>query len=185
MKSETIRKFDNLVKEGKAVYIEEIKNPVRFNGDNSVTIFCNGNDNIYECLIDKDDLKKFPKRYLTATIRKKYLYDIRFRFGDMVIYYIILNRENSTDGLVVDHINRDTKDNRKENLRVVKQGINMINKNVYSNAALQEKNIHQLKNGYYQVLANRKYKNKSYALEVRDKIVAILDEYTYKDMKYR
>lgn len=184
MRKKIIHMLDSIVSNNDAIYTKFIKNPVRYNNDNTVTIFCNSKGNIVECKIDKEDLSKLPNdRYVTANTRK-HCKHVRFIIADKQLTYYILNRKNANDGNVVDHINRDTTDNRRCNLRVVKQGVNMLNKNIYKNARSKEKNFSQ-QDDYYKINFNRKFYNKAYALEARDKIEEILNEYTIKDLKYR
>lgn len=75
-------------------------------------------------------------------------------------------------GYVVDHINHDTKDNRRCNLRVCTQGQNLLNKKSESNSGLY--GISKSKAGYYNVRVGGKYCGCSKDLE---KAIAIRNEH--------
>jgi hypothetical protein len=51
----------------------------------------------------------------------------------------------------VDHINRATTDNRKENLRICTHSQNMCNRKLNTNNKTGVKGVHQLPNGHYRV----------------------------------
>lgn len=176
--------YNELVTSNKAVWVRNLNNPVRFNNDDTVTIFCYGHGKIYSCLIDKDDLEKVSFGYSwNARVRKESNHII-IKNSSFPIYYYIMDRKhkNMDDGLVVDHINGNTQDNRKSNLRVVKPGKNMLNKNKYKNTT--HRNIVKM-NNYYRINIIRRFYDLDLAIEARNEINKILDKYSLKDLKYR
>lgn len=61
------------------------------------------------------------------------------------------------DGYVIDHINRNTFDNRRENLRVTTPYVNLLNTSVYKNNKCGYKGIKKRKKGYeVQITVNKK-----------------------------
>ena len=78
--------------------------------------------------IDKDDYEKVSKYKWTLSIHGK---DIRIignsaELNRIGLHQFILNNNNNVN-MVIDHINRNPLDNRKENLRIVSHSINSIN----------------------------------------------------------
>lgn len=89
------------------------------------------NKNI-EVLIDTEDIEKL-KPYSWRINEKGYIVsDIRRR--KVRIHNFILDRDTSNSKIVCDHINRNKLDNRKENLRIITQKENNLNRSVIDNA---------------------------------------------------
>jgi hypothetical protein len=174
--------YRELLNQEGIIKYENIGNPIKIQGDTTI-IYCYGNNKIYECLIDTKDLKKVAiNRRWNAHIRKNTRL-VRIGIGtNHFIYHYILNRFDSKDGLIVDHINRNTLDNRRCNLRVVKTGINMLNKKKYKNTIL-EKYIFKDKKNKYLLKFSRTFENYNLAIEAKNEIEKILDKYSHMDIE--
>lgn len=88
--------------------------------------------------VDDDDFEKLSKRSWCADYqkRRKCFYAISKWFNPISQKYSTIRMHrfitNPTEGLVVDHINGDTLDNRKQNLRVCTSAQNSLNKSKLS-----------------------------------------------------
>lgn len=72
--------------------------------------------------------KKFPPYIVRSGTSKDYK-TLKAAQITIKLHQVIADRMNlNRDGLVVDHINRDSLDNRRENLRVVSYRLNAINR---------------------------------------------------------
>lgn len=108
-----------------------------------------GNNKNIKVLIDTEDINKLKlhswrindKGYIISDINRK----------KVRIHNFILNRDTSNPKIVCDHINRNKLDNRKQNLRIVSQQENNINRTIIDNAK------------YY---TYRKDRNKYYAYNI-------------------
>jgi hypothetical protein len=84
-------------------------------------------------LIDADDAKAvLAHRWHAASCSVSHCYAARSARGEdgawrRIYLHRLLMADRLLSGLVVDHINRDTLDNRRANLRVVTQGQNIAN----------------------------------------------------------
>jgi hypothetical protein len=110
-------------------------------------------------LIDMEDIEKVKDKWWIVRYNKTKPYiDHKYRLKQKD-YRIILHRFliNCPDGLVVDHINGDTLDNRKVNLRACTQEQNVKNRNGLSvNNKSGYAGIFVEKNGF-KVSIGRKY----------------------------
>lgn len=116
-------------------------------------------------LIDTEDLTIIPNVFLSAWKEKNI---------ELERYYIVFNDKGTTKqlhrlimnapkGMVVDHINHDTTDNRKENLRVVTHEENMRNRRAHqANSASGLLGVHynsSKKRWVAQIAVNKKQKH--------------------------
>jgi hypothetical protein len=77
---------------------------------------------------------------------------------------------NAPKGYVVDHINHDTLDNRKSNLRVTTLSVNGYNKRIRPGASGEPFITYNKSNGYYCVYIDAKYRGGSKNLEKAKRI---------------
>lgn len=89
---------------------------------------------------------------------------------------------NCPKDMVVDHINRDTLDNRKQNLKVCTQQENAKNKGMYKNNKLGLKYIYLNKKGQY--IVSKRINGKIFRIGSRKNLqeaIAIRDEFLKKE----
>lgn len=163
-----------------AFFVKNLKNPIKINEDITI-LYCYGKGKIYECLIDTEDIEKISiNRAWGAAIRKNTKH-VRIGIGEARgLEHYILNKK-AYDGFVIDHKNGNTLDNRKENLRIVKQGINMLNKKRYKNTKL-EKNISKI-NNKYNLSFSRLFYDYEIAKKAQNEILKILNKYSNEDIE--
>lgn len=105
----------------------------------------NGKKNpiILDVLIDKEDERKLPS-HVTAVKKKNGKYYCYVRIGYR--QYTQLHRflTDAPDGIEVDHINGNTQDNRKSNLRIAYGSINQFNKGPNKNNSLGIRNVYKI-----------------------------------------
>lgn len=94
-------------------------------------------------LIDTEDLDRISK-YCWGEDNRGY---IRSNIGDRT--YVLLHRFvlNIDDKRIIDHINRDKKDNRKMNLRIATYQQNNMNRGANQNSKTGVKGVRKTKNG--------------------------------------
>lgn len=102
------------------------------------------------CKIDNEDIDKITKHRWALRYDKginNFYLMCKHLNKSIHIHRIITN---CPDGLVVDHLNHDTLDNRKKNLKVCTQQDNMQNKNIQKNNKSGYSDVLLRKNGKYQ-----------------------------------
>lgn len=129
--------------------------------NNEVIIYIKYKDLIYECLIDKEDLDKVSSIKGTWHINKNrsgHIDGVRTKIQknkirkQYWIHNIIMNKKDENN--VIDHINHNTLDNRKCNLREVTRKENGSNVNINTHGSVGIRNI-ILDKGKYRVRINR------------------------------
>lgn len=115
-----------------------------------VTVFIKYKKEVLETLVDIDDLEKIKNYNVTwyGNERNGNVYVVAnnsFIEGKakvIKLHQLILDFPSRNKELVVDHINRDTLDNRKENLRIVTRVENAQNSGLPSNNKSGVKGVH-------------------------------------------
>jgi len=96
----------------------------------------------YSAIVDDEDYDSVSSIvWHTKCLPKPYAFH-----GNMKMERFILN---PPEGLVIDHINGDGLDNRKNNLRVCSQGENTRNRSKQSNASKRYKGVYLLRGKYW------------------------------------
>jgi len=119
-------------------------------------------------LIDKEDLYKIKKynRYISIN-SNDYAY-FRYLKTDIFIHRFVMNLPNRYDdnsNIISEHINGNTLDNRKNNLRICEKKLNPINCKIYENNTSGQKGVSYLKRlNKWQATIN--YNKKSHYLGV-------------------
>lgn len=132
--------------------------------------------------IDFDRVSKY-KWYLSSWNSPKSTTRINGRYAILSRFILGIPRDNGYD---VDHINRDTLDNRRENLRICEPGQNYLNKGKQKNCASKYKGVH-VKGKKWRALV--KYKRRDYYLGVfeneKDAAIAVNNFYALHDPEFR
>lgn len=134
----------------KEVAKNKVKKYNQFDMSNEYGICYAGNTND-KILFDKEDFELIKDLYwIISYVRKDSDYKrVRgcVKHGQYISFHnAILDVPN---GYVIDHINGNTLDNRKENLRICTQTENMRNRRANTNNKLNIKGVCQIKNGSY------------------------------------
>ena len=87
-------------------------------------IICYRKGEAYEVLIDAEDVDKVKDYTWNVHSKRLYCYTLLNKSNTGLHRYIM----NAPEGMVVDHINGDTLDNRKCNLRICTQQENLMNR---------------------------------------------------------
>lgn len=125
--------FDLLIKQ-----IEEtgfkIRNPYKIIDDKTVEIYSYNiqDDEILTILIDYDDWLKYRNTFWSVKLKKNYPSGVitinENKKQRVFLHRLIMNYFEPGNKIVVDHKNRNTLDNRKDNLRIVSQKLNVKNR---------------------------------------------------------
>ena len=99
-------------------------------------IFLTINASGQEFLIDQEDYEKFKHFKLYATLDRPLEKNGKYyiRVDDFERLHRLIMGCSPNDGVIIDHINKNTLDNRRSNLRRTTHQGNLMNKNIYSNS---------------------------------------------------
>lgn len=175
----------------------ELKNKYEINEDIVIIYLTNKKGEIHKTLIDLEDLDKIEKMNLSWHLKwdvgtetyyakaTKYLgiIDGKPKYETIYLHIAIMNFKSNNYKKHVDHINHNTLDNRKENLRIInldnniqyRKSRNSNNKSGYRNVSWdkrKEKWIVQLQvNGRNKILGEFKNVHKAggFATKMREK----------------
>ena len=136
---------------------------------------------IARTIIDKDDIDKIKD--IKWNYHKQEQYVRSSKFGPLHRYIM-----NCPNNMVIDHINRNRLDNRKENLRICTIQQNGVNRGLVSNNTSKFTGVSYDKHGNKKWVAILTYKNKKYKKRFINKSDAIryrlLLEIFYNEDKY-
>jgi hypothetical protein len=122
------------------------------------------NEPFYFDLEDYDKIKDICWFYN----KNRYIVSVDSNKKRIYLHRIVMNKKDNKDGYVVDHINRNTIDNRKENLRICTISENGMNKSKKSNNSSGHKGVwynKRLNNYVAELLFNHKKYTKSFAVK--------------------
>lgn len=117
----------------------------------------------YKYIIDKEDIPKLQKGLWAVAIRHAGIYAYSMRLGLLHRYLT-----ECPDNKIVDHIDRDTFNNRKSNLRICNYRINNLNRNKcssYTNLRYIEPVSEKYRKQKYSVNVLKKYRIRTYTLK--------------------
>ena len=136
-----------------------------------------------EFIVDAEDIDRIS--FVKWHIGKHGYAYCKTRKHSSLLHRIIVG---ANDGDVVDHIDRNRLDNRKSNLRIVDQSINVINKRAKIGESGEQFITYNKSNKYYSVYIDGEYKGGSYDIEkakrIRDEslIDSRVEKYNYDYM---
>jgi hypothetical protein len=108
-----------------------VKNEYEIRGETTAIFIKRKDGTVLEVLIDTSDLlltDKYPGTWCVLENPNYYAYGTE-RFGDKRINFLMHRWLTVTpEGMFVDHINHNTLDNRRQNLRIVTRAQNMQNR---------------------------------------------------------
>ena len=147
------------------------KKPLILKKENYAIIKVKYKDKFFEVFIDLEDVEKCAKYRWTLLCNNKGFLYFRNREIGLLHRYIV----DCPDGMVVDHINHNTLDNRRQNLRICTFKDNCKNRNLLNESSITGHTYimkDKRSNNYIVEVRGKyigQYKNLEAALEVRDK----------------
>lgn len=119
------------------------------------------------CIVDTDEWKNLKdfSWYAGGHKHRRYVTSQKTVAGKRTVYYMHRMITGCPDGLMVDHINHDTLDNRKQNLRVCTNQENQFNKKAKVTAKTNYKGVYffrRTSRWYAQICLNGKNKHLGY-----------------------
>ena len=126
---------------------------INIKNDYAELIFNHPKYGLKKVLVDVDDLNKIKNKTIHIYFAKN---EFRARFGTHITLHRFLM--NCPKGMIVDHVNHNTLDNRKSNLRICTQKENQRNRTLSKNNKSGYSGIRYRNNAYeVEIGKNRKY----------------------------
>lgn len=174
--------YNQLVAKGEAIFYPRLTNPVTVDGETTI-IHCYRKGELHKAYIDTEDLPKIALGYAVSLVVKSANETPYCRIGcnGIDIHRLVTK---CPEGMVVDHINHNTMDNRKANLRIMSHEENMVYKKRYGTNITGTKNIVR-KNGYYCLHISRTFANRQYAERALKEIYDIIQHYSVLDARLK
>jgi hypothetical protein len=175
MRRDTALVFENIIKKQDAKYFEGLRNPVVVDGD-VAKIYCYSpkREQIDYFIIDVADIPTISIECTWVTRARKSETKKRVYSSGMPLVKLLMNAK---EGMHVDHINRDTLDNRRCNLREVTPKVNLSNKDIYKNSKTGVCGLH-IDGNIFRVAFIRRFVKRETAEIVAREISNILDKYS-------
>lgn len=187
LRNKTKNFFKKILNQEGVFLYKNLKNPIKIVGD-YVIIYCLYKQKLYECYIDTEDLDKInlggtwvARGRKTTDVLYCYCRDPKSKKTITMHRLIMNNPENK----YIDHKNGNGLDNRKCNLEISNPGLNMLNKKTYKNSKTGISGIRKIKNDYFTININRRFKDKNIAKQAHKEIVNIINTYSRIDAQKR
>ncbi len=176
--------FRSICKDTGASIPDGFKNPIK-ELESHIAMYVLYKGQPFECLIDKQDIKliKNNKTWIckiNGSGDKIYII-CGTRHGHVLLHRLLTG---CPDGMVVDHINGNTFDNRRSNIRVCTPGVNMLNKKKYNSNKTGVTGIIEHR-GNYRLTIARQFNNLDFAIKAKQEIQHIIDYYSDMDAARR
>jgi hypothetical protein len=184
MKNSTKAIFDKICEITEATYPKGFKNPVQELKDCCRMYFLHKGE-LQECLLDKEDIKLLDYNVtwvgnLNGSGDKVYI--VANWLNKRISLHRVLT--NFPVGMVIDHINGNTFDNRRCNIRVVTTGVNMLNKKDYNTSTTKERHIIKSR-GHYKLAINRQFNDINIAIKAKEAVLDTINYYSNLDAAKR
>ena len=158
-------------------------NKYDLSGEYGIGYTSNTNEPFYFDLEDYDKIKDY-----CWIVKNNYYVESHLPYSNacILLHRLVMNEEN--EGIIIDHINHKTNDNRKENLRKVDHLKNMQNRKTPTNNTSGYKGVFKNGNGWRAELTldgciyGKTFKDKNDAIIYRDELEnKYYGEYSYKN----
>ena len=135
---------NNIRREANNLNINVINTYINYDSYYILTIIRTDNQQI-KTMISCEDYNKISKYKWTFKVDNNGNYRIRSTSGELHGEDLSTWLLNGTNDMVVDHINRDTLDNRRENLRLVSRSINSTNAKARTESKTEIRGVYKRK----------------------------------------
>jgi len=142
---------------------------------------------VLKCFVDTKNLEMINARKNSIRARSRYKSGVRQSYA--IVYCKEVNRDvmlhklikPAPKGYIIDHFDRNGLNDLESNLKIVTQSQNMLNKGLQNNNRLGVKNIRQ-EGKYYCINLSKKYESLDEAVDVRNKIYAVIYKNDYPEL---